>query len=127
MSKAQPEYQLQKTLCEYLRIKYPHVLFHSTLSGMNLTMPQAVRNKQIQKDGFAIPDLLVLEARKGFHALFLELKPANPFRQDGRLKKDAHLEKQRNSIRELTDKGFAAFFVWSFEDAKKLIDDYLRG
>jgi hypothetical protein len=27
----------------------------------------------------------------------------------------------------LTDKGFAAFFVWSFEDAKKLIDDYLRG
>jgi hypothetical protein len=126
MPKAQPEYELQKAVCQYLELQYPDVLFLSdTGSGIKLTMPQAIRNKQIQKKTFKMPDLVVFEPRGGWHGLFLELKAVSPYRADNTLKNDSHILAQYESMTRLSLKQYYAEFVWTFDQAKQLIDWYL--
>lgn len=97
-----------------------------TIASVKLTEAQAVRNKAIQKRGFKTPDLIIFEAKKGFHGLFIELKVESPYKLNGELKKDKHLEGQAESMELLRQKGYWADFRWTFEDAKKVIDWYLN-
>lgn len=125
--KKQNEYLLQKQVCQYLETQYPGVLFLSdTIASVRLTMPQAMRNKAIQKKGFKCPDLLILEPKGYLKGLFIELKTESPYKQNGDLKKSEHLEGQRESIKKLNEKGYHSTFSWGFEMTKQLIDDYLE-
>lgn len=126
-TKKQPEYHLQKMVCQYLRLQFPDVLFLSdTVASVGLTVPQGVRNKAVQKHGFKTPDLLILEPRGGYAGLFIELKVESPFKKDGTLKKDKHLEGQMKSINDLKKKGYYASFAWGFEMTKTMIDNYMK-
>lgn len=121
------EYVLQKAVCRFLEKEYPNVLFLSdTIGNVKLTESQAYRNKQIQKNGFKCPDLLILEPNKLYKGLFIELKIKSPYRKDGKLYKNAHLEAQEKSIKDLIDRRYFACFKWDFEDIKKLIHDYMK-
>lgn len=125
--KKQPEYELQVKVCEYLKEHYSDVIFLSdTIAQTRLTIPQQVRNKKIQKEDFHCPDLQIVEARRGYHSLFIELKPKTPYKRNGDLFKNKHLEDQRESIEDLQAKGFYACFQWDLDEIKKLIDWYLR-
>jgi len=125
--KKQPEYQLQKQICEYLKLQYPEVLFLSdTVASVRLTIPQQMRNKAIQKNDFACPDLLILEPRNGKNGLFIELKVETPFKRDGNLKKSDHMERQQKTINDLKQKGYSSCFSWGFENTKNIIDNYLK-
>ncbi len=122
-----PEFILQRQISQYLSVAYPKVLFLSdTVAFLKLTAPQQIRNKQIQKQGFKTPDLLILEPKKEYSGLFIELKVESPFKKDGTLKKNEHLEAQQKTIDELNEKGYIALFSWGFERTKKVIDWYLR-
>ena len=61
------------------------------------------------------------------HGLFLELK-----KEGTRLKKkdgewaSPHIAEQAEVLRKLRDRGYAAEFVVGFDEAKKVIDDYLQ-
>lgn len=125
--KQQPEYQLQKQIAAYLRLKYPSVLFLSdTVAFLNLTMPQAVRNKQIQCSDFHCPDLIIFETTKFFSGLFLELKTKSPYKKDGKtLLKNEHVENQQRTIKALIQRGYIAYFAWDFEQAQRMIDKYM--
>ncbi len=125
--KNQPEYQLQKQVCEYLRMQYPKVLFLSdTVAAVKLTIPQQVRNKAIQKQGFKCPDLLIFQPTKYFHGLFIELKVKSPFKLNGEILKDEHLIAQNETIQELKKLGYCAKFEWDFNRIKGLIDNYME-
>ena len=143
--KNQIEFFIQKQICQYLEHQYPKVLFISdATSGAKLTMPQAVRNKSIQKDNFKIPDLQILEPNTEYYGLFLELKKETPYKKTGELKRQIikiyktiakkrvvvgsydHLELQDKSIKLLRGKGYFACFCWSFDQAKEIIDDYIK-
>ena len=127
MSKNQPEYQLQVAVCEYLRAQYPNVFFLSdTVASVKLTIPQGARNKRIQCQKFKCPDLMIFEPRNGFHGLFFELKAQSPFKKDGGLKKDEHLEAQQLTLDNLCSKGYLASFQWDIDEIKSLIDWYLK-
>lgn len=127
MSKAQPEFQLQALLSNYISIQYPNVLFLSdTVASLKLTVPQSVRNTKIQKKGFKTPDLMIFEPKGKYHGLFIELKVETPFKKNGELKKSEHLEAQQKSINDLKKLGYYACFSWGFENTKKLIDAYLH-
>jgi hypothetical protein len=123
------EYELQKSVARYLSLIYPEVDFLSdTIASVKLTERQASRNKLVQKQGFKCPDLLILEPRKGFFGLFIELKIATPFKKDGTIKasqKD-HLKLQNQYLQKLSSKGYLAVFSWSFDMTKKIIDEYLE-
>ena len=122
-----PEFELQKAVCNYLRLQYPKVLFLSdTVASVKLTMPQAARNKAIQKEGIKTPDLIIFQPNELYHGLFIELKIETPFKKDGQLKSNEHLEGQSKTIVSLNELGYKATFAWSFDQAKQIIDDYIN-
>lgn len=93
------EYVLQKAICRLLDYQYPKVLYLSdTIANLKLTVPQKARNKAIQKEGFKCPDLLILEPNKFYKGLFIELKIKSPFKKNGELYSDEHLEGQQKSM-----------------------------
>ena len=125
--KNQPEYILQCQIAEFLRRQYPRVRFLSDVrAALKLTIPQQVRAKKIQADDFACPDMMIFQPSGDWHGMFLELKAESPYRRDGRLKTDDHLERQHKSITILADLGYHADFYWTFEQAEKAIREYLN-
>lgn len=123
----QPEYILQTQVCRYLRLQYRDVYFVSdALGSIKLTPAQAERNKKIQKNDFHPPDVLILEPKKGYSGLFIELKIITPYKLNGQIKTDKHLQDQERSIKKMNEKGYFACFSWNFEMTKNIIDKYLK-
>ena len=121
------EFDIQCQVCRFLNIKYPKVVYISdTVANCKLTIPQATRNKKIQKSGFKCPDLLILEPNKYFKGLFIELKIENPYKKDGQLKKNEHIEAQDKSMNDLNEKGYYACFSWSLEQTINIINNYMN-
>jgi len=121
-----PEFILQQQVCKYLNLQYPTILYLSdTVASVKLTMPQATRNKSIQKQGFKTPDLIVFHPNKYFHGLFLELKVKSPYQKNGQIYSDEHLQEQQDTLNDLSKLGYWAGFAWTFEMAKGIIDNYL--
>ena len=126
MAKNHKEFELQKAICRWLNVQYPKVLYLSdTIASVKLTIPQQNRNKLIQKNGFKTPDLLIFEPNKEFKGLFIELKVKSPFKKDGTLLKDEHLESQQKTINDLKQKGYHACFSWSLEMTLDIINRYM--
>lgn len=127
MSKNQPEFDLQKSICKWISVQYPNLLFLSdTIASVKLTIPQQNRNSLIQKKGFKTPDLLIFEPNKDFKGLFIELKVKSPLKKDGTLLKCEHLEGQLKTINDLKKRGYYACFSWSFEMTVSIIENYLK-
>lgn len=125
--KAQPEFELQKQIAQYLRLQYPKVMFLSDVkAAVKLTIPQAVRLKSVQANNdFACPDLMIFARRWNYGGLFLELKAKSPYLKSGLLSSDAHIQRQAQTLAALEREGYIAWFEWSFDHAKELIDSYL--
>ena len=124
------ELELQAQVADYIRLRYPSVIFHSDFgSGIKLTMGQAIRQKRLNGGRRAWPDMLLAEPRGKYHALFIELKREGTriFKKDGRLVADEHIREQFDMLADLRHKGYVAEFACGFDEAKKLIDDYLKG
>jgi len=125
--KKQPEYELQKRICKWLQLQYPDVLFMTdSIASVKLTLPQAARNKAVQKPNFKCPDLIILEPNQFYNGLFIELKIKCPFKKDGELRKDDHLEAQYRTMIDLERKGYYACFSWTYENTITIIKDYLN-
>jgi hypothetical protein len=97
-----------------------------TIAQVKLTIPQQLRNKKIQRSGFHCPDLLIFEPRGIYNGLFLELKATNIYKKDGNLFTNEHLANQSETIQELNNKGYYSRFVVGFDEAKEVIDWYMK-
>lgn len=119
------EYDLSWQIAAYLRVQYPKVIYHFDYAGLNLSKAQAGKMKAIQgRRGF--PDLMILEPKGLYHGLFIELKAASIFKQDGEIKKDAHLYEQRQMLHDLSSKGYYCMFGIGFDNCKAIIDNYMN-
>ena len=137
------ELELQAQVADYIRLQYPDVIFHSDFgSGIKLTMGQAIKQKRLNGGRRAWPDMFIAEPKKvviskgehtrlvaGYHGLFIELKREGVriFKQDGKLVADEHIREQFDMLADLRHRGYAAEFACGFDEAKKLIDDYMKG
>lgn len=145
------ELELQAQVADYIRLKYPSVIFHSDFgSGIKLTMGQAIRQKRLNGGRRSWPDMFIAEPKnvkaeckvitdgdviKEAHfldqkyGLFIELKKAGTriYRKDGRLVSDAHIREQFDMLEQLRQRGYMAEFACGFDEAKKIIDEYLGG
>ena len=143
------ELELQAQVADYIRLKYPSALFHSDFgSGIKLTMGQAIRQKRLNGGRRSWPDMFIAEPKnvkaeckvitdgdviKEAHfldqkyGLFIELKKAGTriYRKDGRLVSDAHIREQFDMLEQLRQRGYMAEFACGFDEAKKIIDEYL--
>lgn len=127
------ESDLQVMVADYLRLRYPSVLFHSDFgSGIKLTQGQAMKQKRQNGGRRGWPDMFIAEPRVikrvMYYGLFIELK------KDGtRLRKkdgspaSEHIAEQARTLTALWTKGYQAVFAVGFEEAKKIVDDYLGG
>lgn len=82
--------------------------------------------KEIQgKKGY--PDLFIAKAAQEYHGLYLEVKAVTPFLKNGMtLKSDKHLQEQNLNHKKLRWDGYWAEFVTGFDEAKLVIDRYLK-
>lgn len=131
------ELELQAQVADYLRLQYPSVLFHSDFgSGIKLTMGQAIKQKRLQGGRRSWPDMMVAETvlkrredgtYTAYSGLFVELKKEGTriFKKDGTLVSDAHIREQFDMLEQLRRRGYMAEFACGFDEAKKIIDEYL--
>ena len=124
------EKQLAYVLAEYLSLQYPFVIYRFDVGAdIRLTIGQAttIKDKLRHKRGF--PDLMIFEARHGFHGLFIELKKDRDevYKKDGGMRESKHIREQWEMLKKLRLKGYSAVFGCGFEDCRKSIDWYLGG
>ena len=120
------EKRLHIAICNYIKETYPKVLFTSESSGIRVPMNQARELKKMRSCA-GLPDLMILEPRRNYYGLFLEIKKAETtiFKKDGEIRSDAHLKEQEEILHQLKQKGYFAEFVIGYEEAKSIIDFYL--
>lgn len=134
------ESDLQVQVADYIRLRYPDVLFHSDFgSGIKLTKGQAMKQKRQNGGRRGWPDMFIAEARprpkyidengeRPYYGLFLELKKDGTRikKKDGSWATD-HIREQAEMLTMLKLRGYSGRFAIGFEEAKKIIDDYLGG
>lgn len=119
------EEQIQKQIFQYLELQYPDVIAISEPSGLRVSMGLAMKLKSLRTSGTHL-DVYLLEPNKWYHGLIIELKAKNIYKKDGTLLKDPHLQDQQRMIDRLVKKGYKAKFAVGFDEAKKIIDEYLK-
>ena len=120
------EFKLQQAVCRWLSIQHPKVIYMSdTIANVRLTPQAQLRNKSIQKFGFHCPDLILFEPRGEWHGLFIELKIKSPYKKDGSLLKNEHLQNQSDSMYLLRERGYYCIFAWEFDQITEIINEYL--
>ena len=131
------EHQLYVLVAEYLQAQYPDVVYRFDLAAdLKLTVGQAKKHKRLHPTR-GYPDLFIAEPaprcidggwNNEWHGLYIEIKKdgESPFKKDGTLKKDQHLEEQQEMLERLEFRGYKAVFGVGFDEITKIIDDYMR-
>ena len=122
------ESELRRQLAIWLQLQYPNVIYRFDLAAdLKLTMGQARKHKELHpKRGY--PDLFIAEPRGKYHGMYVELKAdgKSPYKRNGELKKSEHLKEQEAMLNKLNSRGYFAKFATGFNEAKGLIESYLK-
>ena len=131
---------LHKQITDYIKFQYPKVIFTTDMSGIKLPTGLAVKSSKLRSSR-GIPDILIFQTAGKlvietikyknqvvfqFAGLFLEVKSKTPFLKNGELSKNKHIQEQNEIHKRLRRQGYYTVFVWSFAQAKIIIDDYLK-
>lgn len=96
-------------IADYMRYKYPDVIYRFDLAA----------------------DLFIAFVRflgdRYYHGLFLEIKRPDVkiYKKNGELVANSHIREQAAVLDELRKCGYKAEFACGFDEAKKIIDEYL--
>ncbi len=119
-----PERRLQLDLSQWLKMQYPNLIWWGNDSGEKKPIGLAVLGKRM-RSGSKIPDLWISEARGGFFGLYIELKTSTPFKIDGTLRANPHIEAQAEMLDQLNELGYMACFGVGFESTVQTIKMYM--
>lgn len=128
------EKTIHRQVCDYLRYQWPKVIFSTDLSGaMRLTIGQAVALKRL-RSGRGFPDIAIYKRKNGYSGLFLELKKEGTSLFKKRIVDSYgypcwtsdHLKEQHEMMEALRGEGFKCEFAIGFDEAVKIINDYLK-
>tara|TARA_R110002020_G_scaffold43653_4_gene126666 strand:+ start:1418 stop:1810 length:393 start_codon:yes stop_codon:yes gene_type:complete len=123
------EEQVQKSVVDYLKLKYPKAKYCASLGGIRTSFKQAVKAKATgYVKGF--PDLQIcvpmekgIEGEGGtkrggvYHGLFLEIKKD---------KKSYPTKEQKEWIAYLNEQGYCARVTKGLDESMQTIDDYFN-
>ena len=121
------EEDVHRQVCEYIDIQYPNAIYLSDASGVKMPIGLAKKFGKLRCKKYKIPDLIILEPKKGFHGMIIEVKRDKKELYDvkGNVRKIEHLQEQKKSLTLLCEKGYFATFACGFDEAKSLIDSYM--
>ncbi len=131
------EVALYEQIAQYMNLKYPGVIYHFDLSGL-WTPSHKLRNLYGRLNRRGWPDLFIAQPKYNgaaapvdehgniapllLHGLFIELK-----REGTKIYlKGRHLQEQALMLEALRSQGYKAEFAIGFNEATKLIDEYLN-
>ena len=121
------EHDLYTMLADYLRYNYKDIIWRFDLAAdLKLSIGQARKHKRLQQHR-GYPDLFIAEPRGEYHGVYIELKKAGTriYKKDGTLVADQHVREQFDVLEQLRKRGYMAEFACGFDEAKKIIDEYL--
>lgn len=132
------EEKIQLAVCNYIRNKYPEVIFTCDLaSGLKLPIWLGALHKKMRSSR-GLPDLFIARpyhAKRNiehimegpYHGLFLELKKdGTKIRlKNGELTADKHIREQEAILARLRHLGYKSEFAVGVDEAIRLIDEYL--
>jgi len=109
------EYYEQVATVEYVKLRYPTVLFCASAGGMRTNIRTAVKMKRM---GYikGMPDLFFYEPRRGLYGLAIEMKS----------KIGSPSLEQKAWKLQLEMRGYKSEICHGFIEAKKVIDDYFK-
>lgn len=119
----QPERILQKKICEHLKTYYPDVYFFSDPSGIKLS-PNILKLLKATRSAHSQLDICIMEPNEEFKGLFIEVKASTPYKQNGELFADEHLQDQYSVMKKLRDKGYQCVFCWELKQAIIIFEIY---
>ena len=121
------ERRIHKRLAVYIREKYPDVRFHSSLDGEHFGEHQRAHIIALQW-GNGFPDLMIYHSVGQHCGLAIEVKTAEgkPFKKDGTLKKNEHLQEQSSWLDHLKEHGWEAKFGVGYLNCRDIVDTYLK-
>jgi hypothetical protein len=107
---------VQKSVIDYIKYQYPHVLYCASAGGVRTSMKQAIKMKAT---GYVkgVPDLQIFEPVGNYHGLLIEIKDL----------KGVVSKEQKQWIKDLNDRGYYATYCKGVESTIKVIDDYFKG
>jgi hypothetical protein len=112
----------QIAVVQYIRYRYPKVLFTASTSGVKLPMVTAINLKRLGSQK-GVPDLIIFESSRGYHGLMIELKRnKTPWGTKGRCTPE-----QEDWIKKLNERGYCAQVCYGFSEAKAVLDMYFSG
>jgi hypothetical protein len=109
------EDNLHIQVCNYLNYQYPNILYFHPHNEGRRTAYERYKFKLLGAKA-GVPDIVILEAKKNYYGLFIELKS-----EKGKL-----TDNQENFIMELRYRNYYAAVCHNFEEAKKIIDWYFE-
>lgn len=113
-------------ISKYLQLQYPNLIYHFDFgTGIKMTIGQAVKQKRMNPQR-GYPDLFIAYPNRDYSGLFIEIKKVTPYKKNGELKKDKHLDEQSLMLYKLNRNGYCACFAVGFEGVKETIDKYLK-
>lgn len=122
----QTEKELTRQICQYIRTQYPSVYFFTDPSGMYQKSWAAKAMLKNNRSKHAQLDIIILEPNNLYFGAVIELKRNREkiYKKDGEFVSD-HIKEQADSIFHLLKKRYYAEFAIGFDQAKRIIDNYL--
>jgi len=120
----------QQATVNYIKTRHPNVLFTTGLLGIRLPKWALwLLNALGYRSG--TPDIHIYEPRRFYNGLFIEMKrPRRVYVENGvrKISPAGSLSKEQiNFLAELNKRGYKAIVCFSYEEATRAIDEYLRG
>ena len=117
---------IHKEACNYIRLKYPGVMFNSDMSGFKLPKGLAIKAKSLRSTR-GYPDLAIYESCHGYNACFIEIKKEGVtiYKRNGSIVADKHIQEQAKVHQDLRARNYYATFAVGLDDLIKVIDWYL--
>lgn len=113
---SKPEQQMQNKVANYLRLRYPSLLWTISPAGLVRGASMAVLMKRMgYRNG--TPDIIIFEPKGIWHGLFIELKAI----------KGTISDEQREFLATASGLKYATAVCWSYEEAIQTVDNYMGG
>lgn len=112
-----------------MAVRQPLVMvFSDTAAHIKKTMIQQIRANKLQSDiSRDWPDTFIAQPSGDYAGFFLEFKSKTPYLKDGKtLSADKHIQAQEACMQRLRERGYAARFVWTVEQAIGVTLRYLE-
>lgn len=128
---ARPENNLQRMVCNYLKMQYPSVIFRSDYAGVNNQSKASRGMMKSFQSSRSFPDLFIYKPMKvdgkQYAGMALELKSEGTRikLKNGELTANPHIREQYLMLQSLNKEGYWADFGVGLDDCIAKIDYYM--